>query len=82
MYDAPALCRDRWTDSPALGDPAIGDPAGLGPIARGVDCYLRQLAAAVRDGDEVSVPHLGRLRRAGPGRVRFDPAPGLLGDQP
>jgi hypothetical protein len=76
MDDAPALCRDRWTDWPA-----VGDPAGLGPIARGVDCYLRQLAAAVRDGDEVSVPHLGRLRRAGPGRVRFDPAPGLLGDQ-
>jgi len=74
----PALCRERWQpDDPAPG--GIADP-GLGPIGRGVDIYLRQIAAAVRDGEVVEVPHLGRLRLADIGRgVLFDPAPGLLG---
>lgn len=67
--EAPALCADRY----ALADP------GLGPIVLGVDCYLRAIAGAVRDGEVVELPHLGRLRRLDLGRgVVFEAAPGLL----
>jgi len=64
----PAPCRDRWAPDPAPGT-----------ISRGIDLYLRAVAAAVRDGEAVDLPHLGRLRLADIGRgVVFDPAPGLL----
>jgi hypothetical protein len=77
----PALCRERWraTDADAPSG-ALADP-GLGPIGLGVDCYLRAVAGALRDGEVVELPHLGRLRLADLGRgVVFEAAPGLAGE--
>ena len=87
--DAPP-CHDRWGrdaysdlgQTPWWMDDA---PAGTQPprvgLATGiVRVYLAAVAAAVRDGDAIDLPHLGRLTRTPDGAIQFAAHPSLTGE--
>lgn len=79
---------ERWDGDVVRALPAVPRrrrrctaPLEPGLIGALIDVYLAAVAATVRDGQPVDLPHLGRLRLGSVGEVILDPLPGLVGGE-